>query len=640
MFFRHFLPIVPLVSLLLVQPAPAEENPSAFTRLRQNNTGLVVDLGIGLWGRAYPVDYEGNGRLSLLVATPDVPANGIYLFTREDDTDPLAVFSPGRRLDRAMHNLSCSYVNGGWLLTDPGNAYPDFVNTQFQNPAPIPLKEEIPWKRDNQWKYYDYDGNGVLDLVVGTADWEEYGWDNAYNERGEWTNGPLRGYVHVALNQGSNDTPDYAPSFKVEAGGKPVDVYGTPSPCFEDFDGDGDLDLVCGEFLDQLTWFENIGTRTDPRYAEGRRLMAGGKVIQMELEMLQVTAFDWDRDGHTDLIVSQEDGRAAFVRNTGALADGMPDFEPPVFFRQYAEYLKVGVLPTPCSVDWDGDGDEDLICGNTAGFLDFVENLGGGAEPSWAEPVHLEAEGEIIRIMAGKNGSIQGPAEAKWGYTVCNVADWDHDGLLDIVVNSIWGEVLWYRNAGTPAAPALEKARPIEVAWPEKTPKPAWVWWMPKGRQLVTQWRTTPAVIDWNRDGLHDLVMLDTEGYLAFFERRKTDGGLELLPGQRIFQDEEGNPLRLNPKETGKSGRRKFTLADWDRDGKIDILIDGKNVDFLRNIGEGDFPAQFKNEGPVDSLKLAGHDTCPTTVDWDKNGIPDLLVSAEDGFFYYLKNPY
>ena len=141
MFFRHFLPIVPLVSLLLVQPAPAEENPSAFTRLRQNNTGLVVDLGIGLWGRAYPVDYEGNGRLSLLVATPDVPANGIYLFTREDDTDPLAVFSPGRRLDRAMHNLSCSYVNGGWLLTDPGNAYPDFVNTQFQNPAPIPLKE-------------------------------------------------------------------------------------------------------------------------------------------------------------------------------------------------------------------------------------------------------------------------------------------------------------------------------------------------------------------------------------------------------------------------------------------------------------------------------------------------------------------
>ena len=74
-------------------------------------------------------------------------------------------------------------------------------------------------------------------------------------------------------------------------------------------------------------------------------------------------------------------------------------------------------------------------------------------------------------------------------------------------------------------------------------------------------------------------------------------------------------------------------------DGKTDILIDGKNVDFLHNIGEGNYPAKFKNEGPVDSLKLAGHDTCPTVVDWDNNGVYDLLVSAEDGYFYYLKNP-
>jgi len=27
------------------------------------------------------------------------------------------------------------------------------------------------------------------------------------------------------------------------------------------------------------------------------------------------------------------------------------------------------------------------------------------------------------------------------------------------------------------------------------------------------------------------------------------------------------------------------------------------------------------------------------SVDWDCNGIPDLLIGAEDGFLYYLKNP-
>lgn len=35
---------------------------------------------------------------------------------------------------------------------------------------------------------------------------------------------------------------------------------------------------------------------------------------------------------------------------------------------------------------------------------------------------------------------------------------------------------------------------------------------------------------------------------------------------------------------------------------------------------------------------MAGHTTSPTPVDWDKDGIYDLLVGAEDGFFYIIKN--
>ena len=28
-----------------------------------------------------------------------------------------------------------------------------------------------------------------------------------------------------------------------------------------------------------------------------------------------------------------------------------------------------------------------------------------------------------------------------------------------------------------------------------------------------------------------------------------------------------------------------------------------------------------------------------TIVDWDRDNVPDLLIGAEDGFLYYLKNP-
>ena len=111
--------------------------------------------------------------------------------------------------------------------------------------------------------------------------------------------------------------------------------------------------------------------------------------------------------------------------------------------------MKFGALVTPVGFDWDGDGDEDLICGNTAGYIGFIENLDGGDPPQWAAPVHLEAGGEVIRIQAGPGGSIQGPAEAKWGYTTLSVADWNEDRLPDLVVNSIWGKVVWYRNVGT-----------------------------------------------------------------------------------------------------------------------------------------------------------------------------------------------
>jgi hypothetical protein len=58
----------------------------------------------------------------------------------------------------------------------------------------------------------------------------------------------------------------------------------------------------------------------------------------------------------------------------------------------------------------------------------------------WAAPRRLEAGGEVFRIMAG-NRSIQGPAEAKWGYTTLSIADWDGDGRPDILFNSITGAV-------------------------------------------------------------------------------------------------------------------------------------------------------------------------------------------------------
>jgi hypothetical protein len=632
-----------LLIILLLSASSVESE--AFERVKYNNPGLVVDLGVGLWAWPLPMDYDGDGDYDMVVCCPDKPYNGTYFFENTDGNIKMPVFKPAVKIGPGRSNIRASYVDGKVRLLLPGKEIEDFrePKNQFSKTRTIYSSTNVHDSkgriRANQWQYCDYDGDGALDLIVGVGDWSDYGWDNAFDKQGRWTRGPLHGYVYLVRNTGTTENPQYSKAQKILADGKPVDVYGMPSPNFADFDGDGDLDLICGEFIDKFTWFENTGTRSRPKYAAGRYLTYMAKPLAMDLCMIVPVALDWDKDSDIDLVVGQEDGRVALVENTGRVIDGVPQFLPAKFFQQQADELKFGALVTPFSFDWDNDGDEDLICGNTAGYIGFIKNLDGGNPPRWAAPVYLKADGQIIRIMAGPNGSIQGPCEAKWGYTTLNVADWNHDGLPDIVVNSIWGKVIWYKNIGTRQKPQLEAAQPIEVEWPGKPPKPAWNWWEPKDKILATQWRTTPVVIDYDKDGLNDLVMLDHEGYLALFKRTRQNGKLILLPGERIFLNKTGGHLRMNDGVAGKSGRRKFCFTDWDLDGRLDLMANSQNIDFLRNLSEYQKENVFSDQGKVADRILAGHTTSPGIVDWNKDGIGDLLVGAEDGHFYYMKNP-
>lgn len=640
-----------LLAVLTLQALVAAQG---FTRLRYQHPGLKVDAGVGLWAWPLPLDYDRDGDYDLVVSCPDKPFNGVYLFENERG-GKLPVLKPPVRLGRGYGNIQPSYLNNDVRLLVPGQELVDFRNTAFDKLTKIHKATNVhPTKvRANQWRLVDYNGDERLDLIVGVGDWTEYGWDNAFDAQGRWTNGPLHGWVYVLVNRGTNEQPQYDEPRKVEAAGKPVDVYGEPTPNFGDFDGDGDLDLLCGEFLDQFTYFENVGTRREPQYAAGRRLQHAGRPIAMDLEMIVPVAIDWDRDGDLDLVCGDEDGRVALIEHTGQIVDHVPQFLPPVYFQQEADLVKFGALVTPVGYDWDGDGDDDLVCGNTAGYIGFIENLDGGNPPRWAAPRRLEIDGKPFRVLAGENGSIQGPCEAKWGYTTISVADWNHDGLPDIVFNSIWGKVQWLRNIGTRREPKLAPAESVQVAWPGDAPKPAWVWWTPQPGELCPEWRTTPVVVDWNRDGLNDLVMLDHEGYLAFYERFRDGEHLRLKPGRRAFRVEgdsaydaghrplstDTTALRLNAGLAGKSGRRKLCIADWDGDGRLDVIVNSLNATLLKNVSEQNGVTLLRDLGPIDDQALAGHDTSPTTVDWNRDGIVDLLVGAEDGHFYFLANP-
>ncbi|MEO2035303.1 MAG: dihydrodipicolinate reductase C-terminal domain-containing protein, partial [Planctomycetaceae bacterium] len=90
-------------------------------------------------------------------------------------------------------------------------------------------------------------------------------------------------------------------------------------------------------------------------------------------------------------------------------------------------------------------------------------------------------------------------------------------------------------------------------------------------------------------------------------------------------------------------------VIEQHHDGKVDApsgtamttaqrMRAARDSDFHRNVGVLDGKVRFHNQGPIDKRKLAGHTSSPTVVDWDRNGIPDLLVGAEDGHIYHRQS--
>lgn len=596
-------------------------------------------LSVGLWAYPAPIDYDRDGRMDLIVGCTDRPYNGIYLF-RNIGANREPLFERAVRLGPGRKDLVAADFNGDGApdLVTSGGYFSDVRRNGLARFVKVDLPRSYHVGRDDLWYPVDWDHDGRIDLLVGTSDWREYGWDDAFNAQGEWTRPSIHGYVYFHRNVGTNQNPVYAEPVQVEAGGRRIDLRGSPAPNPVDWFGRGRLDLIGGDFVDTITLFENSGTREKPALAAGRLLQAGGRPIKMDLCMIQPRAVDWFGDGRWSLVVGEEDGRVAFFENAAPRGQA-PRLKPARYFEQLDPYLKSGALARPVPVDWNGDGKLDIIAGNSAGRIQYFENVGTRTAPAFEDRGYLQAAGATIRIMAGPNGSVQGPVEEKWGYTNPWVADWDLDGKPDLILNSIWGEILWYRNRGTRRAPSLAAAERVEVEWEGPPPKPAWNWWNPRGKQLVTQWRTTPRVADWNRDGLPDLVMLDHEGYLALYERFREGGRLKLRPPRRMFLDDKGQPLRLAEKRAGASGRRKIDLVDWDGDGDLDLITDADAAVWYENTGSQQRPV-FILRGRLTDRQLAGHNPAPVAADWNGDGLLDLLVGAEDGFFYFFDRRY
>lgn len=349
-----------------------------------------------------------------------------------------------------------------------------------------------------------------------------------------------------------------------------------------------------------------------------------------------------------DLIAGGE-GALSYYAFAGAFdAEGRPLYRAAQPVWQEQATLYAGSLAVPCVTDWDGDGAHDLVVGNSEGRVLFFKNSGSDRAPLFGLGEPLSAGGQPLHVQPGYTG-IQGPFENRWGYTCPAVADWNGDGLPDLLMSGATARHEVFLNVGTRAAPRLAAGRTLYC----------------DGLELHGTWRVRPGVA--RLGGRWAYVIQDDANAFRLYWRADDlnveDGGL--------LRMEDGSPITSQAPAAfdspGQRGRSKICVADWDGDGVQDLLVgtakrgcipnpetglpwslrttkeNGLQVIFLRNAGTDAAPRfqkprlfQFRGQ----NLYLGGHSNAPMVCPFgDTSSGPNLLVGAEDGRIYFFARP-
>jgi hypothetical protein len=202
----------------------------------------------------------------------------------------------------------------------------------------------------------DYDNDGKRDLLVGDGNYPT-------------------GYVYFYRNTNTDAAPILAPGVTLMVGASPLSVGYRATPCVDDWDGDGLKDLICGNGDGFVFFFKNTGTAQSPAYAASTRIQAGGADLNLGIRSV-ARIFDWDGDGVKDLVGSSNDG-VYWCRNMGS--NSSPNLLARVGLRA-PPVSGSGLVPINTGgrmrldlVDWNNDGTIDLLIGNLNGTVSYYE---------------------------------------------------------------------------------------------------------------------------------------------------------------------------------------------------------------------------------------------------------------------------
>ena len=344
-------------------------------------------------------------------------------------------------------------------------------------------------------------------------------------------------------------------------------------------------------------------TVTQGGFRAGRRAVAGSDVAQVEelvelAEHVTPVAYgaasaidgvavpaeaapypvDWDLDGDMDLLVGAGDGRLYYFErdgdawlDQGALVAG-------------DDTIVVGAAAIPLLVDLDGDHDQDLVVQDDSGaFRVYTDESAPGDAPA------LSADWTTLQLSTGGGASVDLVAAA--GARPLAV-HWNGDGLADLMLGRADGTIVVYPHGPTPE-PLFGQPTALTGAGTGAT--------LDVGEQAAP-W----MLYDLDGDGDLDLAAGDEGGEVHLWASAQSSGVQYFpSPSQSVA--------------TGETGRVIPMVLDWDGDGVDDLVYgaEGGGLGWMPGLAELPAPVGALGGGtpdyavltwlPVEAAGLAGY---------------------------------
>jgi len=269
---------------------------------------------------------------------------------------------------------------------------------------------------------------------------------------------------------------------------------------------------------------------------------------------------DMNDDGLKDLVVADTQGFVWIYLNSGK--KGEPKFTTGAFMPTFAGWVsKIHVC------DWDDDGDKDIVVGTFYGDVVVLTNYGNRKEPRFTRRMGVprycdpaivpeDPQEALPQLMIGKKAMIKGNYLAPW------ICDWNKDGKQDLILGEgtySANSIRLFLNTGSRNKPVFSEDREFYLAFGEGF------------EQLV------PSVVDYNGDGLDDLIVGTRTGQIRLHKgtKKSTEGSdfVSAMQGSLApaILEFDGN-LKIADKEIFSPMSTPYP-CDWNEDGLFDLLL-------------------------------------------------------------------